>query len=578
MKKRTIIILIILIALAFAAGYFIVNKVNEEKRSYVIEDVSEYKFFVVKIDEKYGVIDKTGKTIIDAHYDKVRIPNPSKDVFICYKDEKGIAYNSNKQQLFAEYNSISAIDLKNISYDLPYEKSVLRSEKGGKFGLIDFSGEKILDTEYEEIENLENVEGQVTIKQNGKLGVANIKGTIIVKPEYDIILGDGYYSEEVAYKNTGYIVGNKNEDGYKYGYKNNEGKLKVKVECNDIERIAEINNEEGTYLVIAKNGQYGVIKNGKNIINNEYQAIEFENSNKLFVLKKGEKYGIADINGKTIVPLENTAIQVKGEYIYAEKNNIKIVYDIYGNKADIDFNKTIMPTKNENYKITINSNENNNYYGVVNAANTQIIKPEYLYIEYAFENYFIACGQDGKLGVLDSNGNAVIELKYDLVQKIQNKDIIQTLISDTNTTELYSNNMKNICTTANATVESKEDYIKVYSSTEINYYDNQGNAISSSSVFPNHKLFANCKDGKWGYIDASGNTKIEYKYNQATEFNDYGFAAVKQDGKWGVVNASAEIVLKPTYQLDQSYGEISFIGEYLETQDGFGNKYYTKDI
>lgn len=579
-KKHILIILIVIVIIAIIAGitYFIVDKVKEQSRNYEIETISEYKYFVVRTGDKYGVIDSTGQIIIDATYDEVEIPNPSKDVFICYQGEQGKAYNANKQQLFAEYNSISAIQLNNVAYDLPYEKSVLKCEKNGMYGLIDFSGNKILDTEYDSIESFSNVEGQFIIEQSEKFGIANMKGTILVEPEYDTILGDNYYSQENGYKYSGYIVGIKNTDGYQYGYINYKGSLKLEVEYNDISRVTEINDDKTAYLISAKNGQYGVSKDNKQIINNEYQDIEYDDSNNIFIIQKGENYGVANIEGNITIPVENSSVQSKGQYIYIEKDGEQWVCDASGNKVDVDFNETIMETSNENYKIIINTESSSSYYGVIDANNNEIIKAEYLYIEYAFDNYFIACGKNGKLGMLDSNGNAVIELKYDLVQKMQNKNMVQTLIADTNTTELYSSSMQKICTMDNATIETQDDYVKVYSTTELHYYNSEGTEISSSKIFTDNKLFAEVKDGKWGYVDSSGATKVEFEYEMVTEFNEYGYAAVKKDGKWGCIDSSGNIVLEPTYEMNESYSTVDFIGEYIRIQSGYGNVYYTNNI
>ena len=577
MKKSTIIFFIILIILGVIIGYTIINKINENKRNYQIEEVTEHKFFVMKSNQKFGVIDATGKTIIDASYDKVEIPNPSKDVFICYKNGKGLAINSNNQQLFAEYNSIEPINLNNIATDLPYEKSVLKSEKNGQYGLVDFSGNKILNTEYESIEGFSGIEGLLQIQKNDKTGVANIKGTILIKPEYDIILGDNYYKEETDNIQQGFIVGEKSEDGYKYGYVNYKGKLKVKLEYNDISRITDISSEEGVYLIAAKNGQYGIIKNKKNIINNEYQSIDYDNTNKIFIIEKGKNYGVADISGNIIIPIENTSIKSKGIYIYVEKNNIREVYDASGNKVNVDYNQTIMPTSNDNYKITIVSKESGNYYGVINANNKQIIDSEYLYIEYAFDNYFIACGQNGKLGVLDDNGKTVIELQYDLVQKVQGKNIIQTLLTNTNTTEIYSEKMEKIFEMQNATLENKENFIKLYSDKEIKYFNNEGESINFSQIFTDNKIFADAKNGKWGYIDAKGKTIIDYEYEFANELNEYKYAAVKKDGKWGAIDENGKIIVEPKYELNDNYSKVEFIGEYIKTNDSFGIDYYTKE-
>ncbi len=236
-----------------------------------------------------------------------------------------------------------------------------------------------------------------------------------------------------------------------------------------------------------------------------------------------------------------------------------------------------MSTSNENYKILINSSNNTNYYGVIDKDNKVLIKTEYVYIEYAFNNYFIVCGKNGKLGVLDDTGKTVIDLKYDLVQKVDNKEVIQTLLADTNTTELYASDMSKMCTMKNATVNSKDDYIKVHSATEINYYNNEGKEVSSSKIFPDHNLFVEVRDGKWGYVDKTGATKVDFIYERATEFNDYGYAAIKSKGKWGVIDSEGKIVVEPKYKINENTTSIEFLGEYLKIENGFGDVYYTKN-
>lgn len=574
MKKKLVLILLIIIVCLFA-GYFILNKINESKRNYQLEQISEFDYFVYKEKDNFGVIDKQGKVIISAIYEKVEIPNPSKDIFICSKDGKSIAIDSNSKQLFAEYNTIEAIKLKNVVNDLQYEKSVLKAEKNGDYGLIDLSGKKILNTEYSSIEGVSGIEGEIEVIKDEKHGIVNLKGTPLVKCEYDTVVLDNYYNEE---KKHGYIVGVKNESGYNYGYIDYKGKQTVKLEYNDISRVTDVSTDEGIYLIAAKNGQYGVIKNNKIIINNEYQSIDYDKTNKIFILRKNKNYGVADINGKVIISVENTNIQAKGEYIYAEKNNVKEVYDSLGNKVDVEFNKIITSTTNDNYRIIINTEENGNFYGVINKDKKQIVKSDYLYLEYAYGNYFIACSKNGKLGVIDDTGKTVIEFKYDLAQKLQGKNLVQTLNSETNTTEVYSENMEKICEMPNAVIENQDNYIKIYSDKDIKYIDNNGKTLKSYEVLPNNKIYASFKNGKWGYEDNSGKTVVNYEYDLANELNEYGFAAVKKDGKWGVINSDGQIILEPKIQLNDNYGKIEFIGEYLKINNGFGNVYYTKDI
>ena len=43
------------------------------------------------------------------------------------------------------------------------------------------------------------------------------------------------------------------------------------------------------------------------------------------------------------------------------------------------------------------------------------------------------------------------------------------------------------------------------------------------------------KNGKYGFIDQSGNFVIPSIYDDASNFSE-GFAAVKQKGKWGYIS------------------------------------------
>ncbi len=53
-------------------------------------------------------------------------------------------------------------------------------------------------------------------------------------------------------------------------------------------------------------------------------------------------------------------------------------------------------------------------------------------------------------------------------------------------------------------------------------------------------------DLKWGYIDATGATKIAFKYEEASYFHE-GLAPVKLNGKWGFINKTGATVIPFKY-------------------------------
>ena len=70
---------------------------------------------------------------------------------------------------------------------------------------------------------------------------------------------------------------------------------------------------------------------------------------------------------------------------------------------------------------------------------------------------------------------------------------------------------------------------------------------------------------------------VEYhgSWKDATEQNEYGFAAVKKDGKWGSIDKDGNIVIEPIYNLDSNL-LIDFISKWHLGQDINMNYYCEK--
>lgn len=568
---RNVIISILLIGIiAFVSYYFI----NQNNRKYEITKVEKYNYFVLKQNNLSGVIDRNGNKVIEAKYQDIKIPNPEKALFICYTENEIKVLNGNNEEILTEYEEVEPIRLKNIASDLMYEKSVLKYLENGKYGLISFDGKKITKSIYDEIEGLSYKEGELLVKQNDNYGVINIKGNKLIDIMYNQISVDGYYTYEDGYKHAGYIVSNKTQEGYRYGYINNNGKLILPLEYNKLERITDIKDNDNAYLIGAKNGQFGLKKNENDVIKNEYQSIAYDTNNQLLVLEKSKQYGVANLDGKIIVPTKYNQINIVGIYLYAQNDQGTTVYNNNGTQANINMNISILNTENEKYRIRINS-ENGTKYGVIGKDGEQILEEKYHYIEYLYENYFIVSDDNSKLGVMDDKNRTKIAIENDSLQRVENTDIIQAVvIKDTKLTTLYAKDMNIICQMQNATVKVENDYIKVYNDDEIKYFSKDGKELKNTEVYKDNVLFAKKENEKWGFADKNGNIVVETKYDKVTEFNEYGFASIKYNGKWGVINTQGKEILEPTFELEGDE-EPYFIGPYYQVKYGFGEVYYT---
>lgn len=574
MKKKHIVeIIIISIIIIATVGFFITKKVIEDGKKYEIEKIDKYEYFTLKVDNKYGVINKEGKKIINTEYTNVIIPNPQKPVFICYTNDSTKVLNQNGEEIFTEFKSIEPIKLKNIASSLMYEKSVLTYKENEKFGIINLEGKKLTKATYDKIEGLPYKEGELLIQKEGKYGVINLKGKQLIKPQYDQINVDGYSNDENGYKNAGYIVGNKTEEGYRYGYIDINGKMLLEIEYNEIQRITDV-KENDIYLIAAKKGQYGLFKNKEQVIGNEYQSITYNLTDETLILQKTKKFGVANLEGKIIIPVEYKQIDNTGIYIYAtNEDGTENVYTKEGTEVQANSNIAILETSNENYKIKID-NTNGTVYSIIDKSDNTITKQNYSYIEYLSDDNFIV-SLDGKLGVINSNNEIKIDIKYDSIEKLQNTDFVTTTLAKDKTTQIYDKNINKLCDLPNANIVVEKEYIKIYNDEVTKYFSLSGKEISNKEALKGNKIFANANNGKWGFVDSNGNIVLDYQYEKATDLNEYGFAGIKLDGKWGVVNSEGKIILEPQYIINTQL-EPSFIGEYYKVEFGFGEFYYTK--
>lgn len=551
------IVAVIIIAISIMAI------INEVQLHYKVEEISEYKYFTLEQNQKYGVIDRNGNIVIEAEYGAVQIPNPSKAIFVCVKEYnentkeyETVVYNEKKEVLLSNYKNVQAISIYTNVNSTPYEKSVLTYKENGKYGLINLEGKQITKPVYDEISSINYKEGTFLVKQNELEGIINMKGKVIIKCEYESVTSDNYYSENGNKKQAGFIVSKKTEDGYRYGYANYRGTIILNPIYTQFERVTEIANEKGVYFIAFKNGQAGLLKNNKEILNYEYEDIQYNVLGSIFVTKRNGKYGAVNQEGTTVLYPEYDNVYTGGMYLNALKDKDIFIFDLNGNKIETnEVSKT--KTENANYYITI---DKNNKYKVVDSKDNIIIDKDYTYIEYLPGDYFIV-ERDSKSGIIDSNGKSVIELKYDSISRINETDILQ--METNKNIALYNLNMKEIVSMDNAIVKEVKDekaYILLYSDTDFKYLDKKGNILTSQNLFENNSLFAKNINGKWGFVDKDGNLKVQNDYELVTDFNKYGFAGIKKDGKWGSINQNGEVVQEPTYDLKRNIPE--FVGKY----------------
>ena len=393
-------------------------------------------YFASYQNNKWGVIDSNGDNVIDPSYaEMIIVPNSKNDVFLCTYDVdydnntyKTKALNSENKEIFTEYDYVEAISNKDENNNLWYENDVVRVKKSGLYGLIDLSGKELLQCEYDKIEALEGVQNTFKITKDGKVGIADNKGNVLITPSYVEI------TSLDKDKSQGFIV--KNSDG-KYGIVDTANKQVLETKYDAVEKIYR-----NDYYVVTENGKQEVVKKDGNIaLSGNYDKIEaiLQNPENGIIYKQKEKYGIMNLSGAVVIKPEYEKLKEGASgSIIAKKDSKYGIIDLQGNQK-VEFKYQNL---SYNEKADLYIAEDDQYENEILDSNYQVKQTGYLielntdkgymelnqnnsykYYNFKFEeqnvaniftsNTLFASKKDGKYGFVDKNGKTVVDYIFD---------------------------------------------------------------------------------------------------------------------------------------------------------------------
>ena len=462
----------------------------------------------------------------------------------------------------------------------------------------------------------ENASGRIetityyTAYDNGKWGVINSNGEVVINPSYDemIVIPDNtkavflcvydmnyenntYKTKAINAKEKEIIKGYDTIDtianydkkqnmwyetnvlkvkkGNKYGLCNIAGKETLSCEYDNIEPIKGIQNS----LLISKEGKYGLCDNTGNIIiepkYKKVDKIQDDYKNGYIVIDENDKAGIIGIDKSVILKCDYEEIKpVIGTNLFIVKSNGK--YIAINKEGETILEDKFDDVEGINGEIIIA--KKGNKIGLLDINGETKVKFDYEEIKNAGE-YYIAKKND-KYGIIDIQGEGklaheAIDIsyyasgKFFIVDYLEN-DNIQSKVIDTN----FETKVTGIVTEVN----EEKGYFRLYEESGYKYYNFKFEEKSASSILTTNTLFLSKKDGKYGFIDKQGNVVVDYIYDDATEQNSSGYAGIKKDGLWGSIDSKGKVIVEPEYNLDNNT-KIDFIGSWHLGEDINANYY-----
>lgn len=479
LKKVFAVILAVVVVIMFI---FIIKGILDKEKEQ--GKIISKDYAVIFKDNKWGVIDSSGNTVIDPSYEEmITIPNSKNDVFLCIYDVnyetgeyKTKVLNSKNEEIFTQYEQIQAVANRDPNNNIWYEENVLKVKKDGKYGVINLVGKELTDIQYDEIVAIEGVKGVLKVTKDGKMGIIDNEGKEIIPTQSLEVTNLGKDSKE------GFIV--KGEDG-KYGIVNYSNEIILEAKYDEIVKV----HANDMYVVKQAGKQVLVKKDGTEVLSTGYDEIKeiLKNADNGIIYMANGKYGVMKTTGEVTIGADYEELKEAKTGLFIAKQNGK--------------------------------------YGVIDLQKEIKVEPTYISMTY--------------------NEKADIYLAE---KEDYHNDIIDNAFAVRQSGILID-------------LDDEKGYIELKQGEEYKYYNFKFEEKNITEIQVSSTLFKSKQDGKYGFVDKNGKVVVDYQYDDVTEQNSYGYAGIKKDGKWGSIDNKGNVVQEPTYNLED-YLKIDFIGRW----------------
>jgi hypothetical protein len=416
---------------------------------------------------------------------------------------KGNDYDNRRYALLEYFSKkkITPFIFENISYS-SYEGEKAQVKLNGKYGVIDLKGKMIIPCIYDEMSTV-TIDGQIyfIVNKNSRQGVINDQNEVVIPFEYDNI--------NRSYSSVIHLVVTK---GNRSGVLNFVSrKMIIPLQYDHIEVLGSSN------LIKVKRGNEFTLFNmtGEQVFNNWYQRLDINDDQTVMADQKGKK-GLITLAEKKITPFEYDALErVYGSgprYLYTAQKAGK--YGVIGTDGKIvvplQYDQLSNP-RGDLFIVTKNMKK-----GLVAFDGRQVLSLEYDEISYT-DKYFLV-RKNGKTGIANREGAIILPVEYDVLSNA------------------YISNEYNSTVFVGAKNGKKGmvDAVLGKARLEFIYDDIIGTRRSSynSTESFNNTIIA-VKNGKYGMIELNGNVVVPFEYDDLQYLNSF-IVIAKKNGKYGI--------------------------------------------
>jgi len=291
-----------LIAANNEKGYLIFNLKGERKIELNFKEIKPLKedYFIVQVGDSIGLLNSNLGFVIPAIYEDITL---IKDSIFSYQldEKKGLITHSGRILTLPVYNEFSSFD---------EHSQIIIARLGSKMFYLNLDGSKFISSTFEYFPKALNTahfyNGNAIFYKNGKFGIINSKGKILLKPTFTTL---GKVSNAVPVTKNGI-----------WGFMDITGKIILDYNFTSIDGFFNLG------FIVEFDGLLGLLGNDlKPILSLNHQSIKRIGENYL-VAKKDGKYGVYSVAGEQVVPFNFDLIQLHDSDCLALTNDNGIAY------------------------------------------------------------------------------------------------------------------------------------------------------------------------------------------------------------------------------------------------------------
>lgn len=548
------------------------------------EELIASKFSPYSNEVKYGIISSSGKTLASFKYYTLEYDGS------CYiaslkRDSLfyGIIDSNDRSILPTRYKKVDRIE----------DNLYAVADYNGRYAIFNLKAKRLGSFAYDTVYAYNH--RLLWVMQNGKQGVADASGRILVAPVYkqielnneavnarpfsrwDLLGGDN------AFKATFYYdkVAPAGKNVYKATAGESEGLIDAAGKYLFQPGAYSIQDFIDGIALIKTGGKYGLLRqDGSFILPLEYDSLEILGKTVLAgkTARKTLNWSLLDREGKTLSKHDYHEIKPMGEKLFAVRiDQYWGVIDKEGNSIATCKFDSLHFINDDLILARFVNNE-----GVLGTDGEWVIPPkkgrllylspesyvvaeDYCHFAVYHKNQLVYCSnnrltkrkndlletrEDGKMGLISLQGKVLLNPAYDFISELHGdsiyifgKDSLYGIIARSG--RMITNNLA-----YEAVYPLREEFIGIKLDGRFGFIDANGklriaNRYDSIRMFSEGYAAVNLV-GRWGYIDKMERLKVQPTFDKAYDFME-GVAIVKKDGKYGIVNKEGRLMLETAF-------------------------------